>query len=84
MAGLGAATLDRSCLMGGLPARGDRVTIAWPGGTYDFVMSVRDATQLHDGWVLLHGLVVEPYQDVRDFRVRRTDDGGFTLVPARG
>jgi hypothetical protein len=66
--------------MAGLPARGERVTILWPGGQYDFVMDVRDVQQHQGGWVLLHGVVVEPYRAVRDFYVRPAD-GGFSLAP---
>ena len=35
------------------------------------------------GWVLLHGALVEPYHDVRDFCVRPVRAGVFTLVPKR-
>jgi len=68
-----------------LPARGERVTILWPGGDHDFVMDVRSAHDrpggLGAGWVLLNGALVEPYRDVRDFCVRRTEGGGFSLLP---
>jgi hypothetical protein len=46
------------------PAEGERITIRWPGGPYDFVMEFEG---LHEtgpapepGWAWLHGRIVEP------------------------
>ena len=45
-----------------LPAKGEKITIRWPGGPYDFEMIFEreDAPPPHPGWHFLHGLVVSP------------------------
>ena len=67
-----------------LPKQGERVTIRWPGGDYDFVIEFSYAEELPDGWLVLHGLVVEPvgieHRMVRGFQVRRVGDD-FALLP---
>lgn len=73
--------------MASLPKRGELVTILWPGGYYDFVIKFECGRELSDGWLLLHGLVVEPegpqHRAFRGFQVRRTNDGGYSLLPMR-
>lgn len=52
-----------------LPKRGERVTIRWPGGPYDFEIEYLglDETmpRADDGWYWLHGLVVKPEEYLR-------------------
>jgi hypothetical protein len=70
---------------GDLPKKGEEVTILWPGGEYDFVIRFDHAEPMPNGWVLLHGLVVQPegvqHRERRGFYVRPVAGGKFTLHP---
>lgn len=74
-----------------LPKRGERVTIRWPGGPYDFEIEYIDLDdgmpRADDGWYWLRGLVVKP-EDHRQ-RMARTFyvtpvEGGYALLPKIG
>lgn len=67
-------------------AAGERVTIFWPGGFYDFVIefaSLRPDPH-RPGWLLVTGLVVRPegveHRSTRTFSVERVV-GGYALLP---
>lgn len=65
--------------------RGDRVTVRWPNGPYDFVLKYESVEPAgSDGWVLVTGLVVEPkgpeHREMRSFYVR-PDGDAFALLP---
>lgn len=72
-----------------VPARGERVTIRWPGGPHDFVLTFDHfrPERFHDGWVLVVGRQVEPegmergYGWLQTFYVRPVGDRVFTLYP---
>jgi hypothetical protein len=73
--------------------RGERVTVFWPGGPYDFAVEFDFAEPLHaegwDGWFVLHG-TAEPtggerhrwYPMRRSFYVHAVE-GGYALVRFR-
>jgi hypothetical protein len=71
-----------------LPKRGERVTIRWPGGPYDFeieYLGLNDAMpEAEDGWYWLRGLVVEPeghrHRMAQTFYVQ-PDGDGYALLP---
>lgn len=70
-------------------ARGDRVTVRWPGGPHSYVLEFDhiQPERFHDGWVLLAGRQIEPEGMqrgggyLRTFYVRPVADGVFTLHP---
>jgi hypothetical protein len=70
---------------GDLPKRGERVTVLWPGGQYDFVLEFNRAEPGVNGWLWLTGLVVEPegveHRGQRTFYVHPVPGGKFTLHP---
>lgn len=51
-----------------LPEKGERITIRWPGGPYDFVMIYEDVAAGYpsgwEGFAFLRGEIVEPELDV--------------------
>jgi hypothetical protein len=71
-----------------LPKKGERITIRWPGGPYDFVMIFDKVApgwgSGPDGYEFLRGLIVEPPSEWPDYRVlyaRPTGQPGeYTLV----
>lgn len=72
------------------PRRGDKVTVRWPGGLYDFVIEFEYAEaapphQGSDGWLWLSGMVVEPagpeHRSFRTFYVQPVAGGAFSLLP---
>lgn len=71
---------------------GERVAIAWPGGPYDFVIEFGYAERVWaegwEGWLVLHGMVVEPegpeHRAYRAFYVHPADQGGYAMIPFRG
>lgn len=70
------------------PGIDERVTIRWPDGPYDFVLTdvfVRPVPDFED-WYVLTGFVVEPvgvqHQTRRGFYAKRVDDG-YETVPAK-
>lgn len=74
----------------GLPDRGERVIIRWPGGLYDFVMEFHYLDDSHptppDGWFNVHGAVLEPEQAgrrARTFYARQLARLEFELIPKR-
>lgn len=77
-----------------LPAAGERFTIRWPDGPYDFVMefAYEDLRMAGapDGWTYLHGAIVEPeswYRQPWSLMVHWVDgeDGGaWTMLPKDG
>lgn len=73
---------------GDLPKQGERVTVRWPGGDYDFVLEFEYAEPGVDGWILITGIVLEPegvgQGRLRRLYVRPTTDGEFTLRPKIG
>lgn len=74
--------------MSGQPKYGERVTVKWPGGFYDFVIEyTREEPSQPEGWVVVHGLVVKPsgpqHRANRGFYARRTDDREYTMLPHR-
>lgn len=72
--------------MTGLPARGERVTIVWPNGPYDFEIQferVKTDVPAAPGWVTLYGLVVQPADGQhgwQSFYVHLVD-GQWSLLP---
>jgi len=64
---------------------GDRVTVKWPGGFHDFVIQYTHEERHGDGWVTVHGLVVEPngpeYRANQGFYARRTGTAEYTMLP---
>lgn len=66
--------------------RGERVTVHWPGGFYDFVIEFDSITQeqTRPQWWWIHGLVVFPegpeHRSYRTFMVRWLD-GWWQLLP---
>jgi len=69
------------------PTRGERVTVKWPGGYYDFVIEFDHEDPIRDGWVVVHGAVVEPdapqHRAFRGFYARRTGPAEYTMLPKR-
>lgn len=73
-----------------LHERGERVTVRWPGGPYDFVLEYQRAEPVSmsgwDDWFMIHGFCVEPvgvqHQTMRQFYVHPVDDG-YALLPKR-
>jgi hypothetical protein len=71
-----------------LPKRGERVTVRWPGGPYDFEVEYErlddTAPAAADGWYWLRGVVVSPEDQqnrmARTFYVQPVDDG-YALLP---
>ena len=66
-----------------MPKLGERVTVRWPGGDYDYVIELRDLQRLPDDWLLVSGSVVEPvsqHRTCRSFQVHWVD-GEFSLLP---
>lgn len=71
-----------------LPAKGERVTIRWPGGPYDFVIQFdaidESMPRAEDGWLWMTGYVVEPvgprHQTWQTFYVR-PDGDDYALIP---
>lgn len=71
-----------------LPERGERVTIRWPNGPYDFVIEFErldhEMPQAPDGWLWMRGYVVEPvgprYQGWQTFYVQPVGDD-YALMP---
>jgi hypothetical protein len=68
--------------------RGERVTVFWPNGPYDFVLEFEYAEQVlapgREDWIVIHGLVVEPdgpqHRAFRGFYVHPVE-GGYSLLP---
>lgn len=75
-----------------LHKRGERVTVRWPGGPYDFVMEFEYAEAIGapgwEDWFNIHGFVVEPkgpgHQTTRGFYVHQVGKGEYALLPFRG
>lgn len=71
-----------------LPKRGERVTVRWPGGPYDFeveYIGLNEAMpRADDGWYWMRGLVVKPDDHrgrmAQTFYVQPVDDG-YALMP---
>jgi hypothetical protein len=71
---------------------GERVTVRWPGGPYDFVMEFDHAEAINapgwEDWFNIHGVVVEPSEPkhhvYRAFYVHQVGKGEYALVPFRG
>lgn len=83
-----AARRDPPGLMTELPKRGERVTVRWPGGPYDFEVEFERLDEAMpgaaDGWLWLRGVVVSP--EGRQQRMARTfyvqpDGDGYALLP---
>jgi hypothetical protein len=74
--------------MSAQPTRGDRVTVRWPGGRYDFVIEYTNEEPIRAGWVVVHGLVMEPsgpqHRAHRGFYAQRTGPAEYTMLPHRG
>ena len=70
-----------------LHERGERVTVRWPGGPYDFVILFDYAEPGRDGWLTIHGLCVEPegpqHRMPRSFYVRPVEgeERTYALLP---
>jgi hypothetical protein len=70
---------------------GERVTVRWPGGPYDFVLEFSYAEAVNapgwEEWFTIHGLVVEPeglqHRAVRGFYVHPVEEGVYALLPFR-
>lgn len=73
--------------------RGERVTVYWPGGPYNFVLEYYGAEPVgvhwagREDWLVIHGLCVEPegvqHRTMRHFYVHPHEDG-YALIPFRG
>jgi hypothetical protein len=74
--------------MADLPKRGERVTIRWPNGPYDFeieYIGLNEAMpRAAEGWYWVRGLVVKPegvrHRTAQTFMVQPVD-GGYALLP---
>lgn len=75
------------------PEKGERVTVRWPGGLYDFVLEFGWAEKVNgpswstDDWYVVHGLVVEPsapeHRSFRGLYSHRTGPREYTMLPHR-
>jgi len=68
------------------PRWGDRVTVRWPGGSYDFVIEYdHEEPSQPGGWVVVHGLVVEPvgpeHRRHRGFYAHQVGAGIYEMLP---
>lgn len=77
-----------------LHERGERVTVRWPGGPYDFVLEFDYAEPSTmsgwEDWLTIHGLCVEPegpqHRMTRSFYVRPVEgeERTYALLPKKG
>jgi hypothetical protein len=74
--------------MAELPKRGERVTVRWPGGPFDFEVEFERLDEVmpgaESGWLWLRGVQVSP--EGRQRGVARTfyvrpDGDGYALLP---